>query len=142
MPKKNGAVKAKNVTKDEAEFIQRHQESLSKTTQRAKWLHDPEEHEDKPGQSLATRSHDVIRHWADDRGAKPATVHGTERERRPGVLRFNFPGYGGESLEEVNWDDWFRTFDDRELVFIFQEHRRNGGASNFFKLDSPHREEG
>jgi len=71
---------------------------LSKTTQRAKWIHSSDEHEDRPGQSLATQSHEVIKHWAEQRNATPATVPGTEHGGHPGVLRFNFPGYGGESL--------------------------------------------
>lgn len=138
--KQNPQVKAKNVTPEEAQFIADHADQLSKTTQRAKWLHSPQEHEDKPGQSLATRSHEVIQYWAEERGGRPATVPGTEHEDRPGVLRFNFPDFGGRELKEVSWDEWFRSFDERELVFVFQEHMRNGTQSNFFRFDSPHRE--
>jgi hypothetical protein len=29
-----------------------------------------------------------------------------------------------------------------EVVFLFQEHKRDGSESNFFRLDSPEREEG
>lgn len=133
-------VAATNVTPEEARFIARHADALSRTTQRAKWVRLPSEHEDRPGQSLATRSHEVIQRWAKERGAKPATIARTEREGRPGVLRFNFPGYGGRSLQEIRWDQWFRSFDDRELVFVFQEHKRDGSQSNFFQLDNPNRE--
>jgi hypothetical protein len=69
----------------------------------------PDEHEDYPGQTLATRNHDVIRRWAEARGAIPATVPDTERDGRPGVLTFDFPGYGGERLRHISWDEWFRT---------------------------------
>ena len=59
------------------------------------------------------------------------------------MLRFDFPGYDeGGKLEEIGWDDWFETFDARDLVFVYQEHLKNGNQSNFFKMDSPHREEG
>ncbi len=133
-------VKAKNVTPDEARFIAEHADQLSKTTQSAKWLHTSREHEDQPGQSLATRSHEVIRHWAEERGGRPATVPGTEYDGHPGVLRFNFPSFGGRALKDVSWNEWFGTFDNRELVFVFQEHKRNGTQSNFFRFDSPHRE--
>ncbi len=61
----------------------------------------------------------VIQHWAAERGAQPATVPGTQHDGRAGVLRFNFAGYGGRDLEEIDWEDWFATFDDRELVFVF-----------------------
>lgn len=101
----------------------------------------PEDHEEYPGKSLITTNHDVIRRWAEDRGAVPATVPGTEHEGRPGVLRFDFPGYGGESLQHISWEDWFDSFDTRELNFIFQEHTKDGSQSNFFQLDNPYREQ-
>jgi hemerythrin superfamily protein len=125
-----------------AEDNEAHQASgkqkLSGTTRRAKWISSPEEHEDRPGQSLATRSHEVIRHWAEERRAAPATTPGTDPQR-PRVLRFNFPGFD-KDLQEVSWDAWFGTFDERDLVFVFQEHMKAGNPSNFFKLDSPGRE--
>lgn len=106
-----------------------------------KWIENPNEHEDHNGQSLATKNQDVIKRWAEERGAKPATVPGTERDERPGVLRFDFPGYGGQSLKEVSWDDWFWTFNERDLTFLFQEHLKNGNQSNFFRLENPRRED-
>lgn len=138
--RKTPAIAARNVTPAEMAFIRRHADQLSKTTLRAKWLHSPDQREDRPGQSLATRAHEVIEHWAEERGARPATVPGTEHDDRPGVLRFDFPGYGGDRLQKISWKDWFRSFDARELVFLFQEHKRDGHQSNFFKLDSPERE--
>lgn len=134
------SVAAKNVTEEEARFLEKHKDSLSKTTLRAKWIHSADEHEDHPGQSLATRSHEVIQHWAEERGGQPATVPGTEHSGRPGVLRFDFPGYGGQALEIISWDEWFKTFDQRQLVFIFQEHTTDGRMSNFFQMDNPKRE--
>jgi hypothetical protein len=113
---------------------------LSRSTLRAKWLASPDEHEDYPGQTLATRNHDVIRRWADERQAVPATVPGTEHDGRPGVLTFDFPGYGGERLQPIDWEEWFRAFDERNLVFLFQEHVNNGRMSNHFHFDSPERE--
>jgi hemerythrin superfamily protein len=115
-----------------------HQDGLSRTTMRAKWINAADEHEDRPGQSLATRSHEVIRRWAEERQAAPATTPGGDPER-PRVLRFNFPGYD-RKLQEISWDAWFGTFDERDLVFIYQEHMKAGNPSNFFKFDSPERE--
>ncbi len=129
-----------NANQEERQLLAEHGDELSKTTQRAKWIHSPNEHEDRPGQTLATRSHDVIRGWAEQRHAEPATVPGTEHGTRAGVLRFNFPGYGGQSLRALDWDEWFQTFDDRNLVFLFQEHQKAGNESNFFHLDSTERE--
>jgi hypothetical protein len=100
-----------------------------------------EPEEEYPGQSLVTKDHDVIRRWAEERGAVPATVPGTEHDGRLGVLRLDFPGYGGERLEHVSWDDWFRSFDERDLEFVYQEHLKSGQKSNFFKVRNPHGDE-
>jgi hypothetical protein len=110
------------------------------TTQQAKWIHVVSQHEDHPGQTLATREHAVIQHWAAERQAEPAAVPGTEHGDHLGVLQFDFPGYGGQDLKRVSWEEWFKTFDERQLVFLYQEHKRDGATSNFFHLDSPERE--
>ena len=100
-----------------------------------KWIDTPEEHEDRAGQSLATRNHEVIIKWAEERNARPVTVPGTGRgDATAGVLRLDFPGYGGSELEEISWDEWLESFDKRKVTFIFQEHIKNGNKSNFFKI--------
>jgi len=90
--------------------------------------------EDYRGQTLVTRDHDVIRAWADARGAVPATVPGRTSRQKPRVLRLDFPGYGGGNLREVSWEDWFVTFDERDLDAVYQEHTSDGRRSNFFRL--------
>jgi hypothetical protein len=135
-------ITARNTTTEERQFLNRNARWLSPSTLRAKWIHGTSEHEDRPGQTLATRDPNVIQAWAQARRAKPATV-GRRSNDRPRTLRLDFPGYeGGRRLETVDWKDWLRTFQERDLVFLFQEHRRNGGDSNFFRLDSPKRERG
>ncbi|WP_228838707.1 hypothetical protein [Nocardia amamiensis] len=84
-----------------------------------------------------TRNHDVIRRWAQQRGARPATVPGSEYDGRLGVLRFDFPGYGGAVLRRVGWDEWFATFDARKLRFWYQERNADGSPSNFNRLEAP-----
>jgi len=106
----------------------------------AGWIESPDEHEDHPGQTLATRNHDVIRRWAEERGAQPGTVPGAEHDGSLGVLTFDFPGFGGERLWRMGWDEWLRTFDERNLVFTFQEHLKGGRPSNHFNFDNPKRE--
>lgn len=103
----------------------------------AKWINSPDEHEDHLGQTLATHNHDVIRRWAEERQATPSTVPGSEHEGHVGVLRFDFPGYRGDRLQHISWDEWFKAFDARNLVFLFQEHLRDGHHSNFFRLVNP-----
>ncbi|MFG2163640.1 hypothetical protein [Micromonospora chersina] len=89
-----------------------------------------------------TTNHEVIQRWAQARNAKPATIAGTERGDRPGVLTFNIPGYRESSrIREVSWDDWFRTFDSRGLNLIYQEQMRDGRQSNFFRTENPNRED-
>lgn len=101
------------------------------------------ERPDRPGRSLVTTNHEVIRNWARARDAEPATISGTEREGRAGVLTFNFPGYReGGKLRKISWTEWFDTFDTRQLNFIYQETRTNGQPSNFFRTESPGREDG
>ncbi|MFG1843962.1 hypothetical protein HXZ27_28370 [Micromonospora carbonacea subsp. aurantiaca] len=98
---------------------------------------------ERPGRSLVTTNHDVIRRWARERNARPATIAGTERNGRAGVLTFNLPGYRESSrMREITWDEWFRTFDGRRLNLIYQEQLRDGRQSNFFRTESPDREDG
>jgi len=138
-------ITARNINPDDRRWIDQRARQLSPSTLRAKWIHSPQEHEDRPGQTLATREPDVIRTWAEDRSATPATV-GRRDGERPRTLRFDFDRSDGSNgtrrLQPVDWDAWIATFRDRDLVFLYQEHRRDGGDSNFFRLDSPEREEG
>jgi hypothetical protein len=83
-----------------------------------------------------TTDHDEIRRWVEQHGGKPAIVRGT-RDDGGGVLRIDFPGGAGEDeLEPVDWDEWFRIFDDRGLAFLYQEEKADGEDSTFFKLVS------
>ncbi|MDP8928257.1 MAG: hypothetical protein M3O70_06695 [Actinomycetota bacterium] len=114
----------------------------SDTVERAKAINSPDEHEDYEGQTLVTTNHEVIKRWAEERGGVPSTVPGTEHGDHLGVLRFQFPGFGSDDLTEVTWEEFFDTFDQRQLNFIFQEHTSDGNESNFSRFESPHRETG
>src|SRR5438045_6247485 len=88
-------------------------------------------------QSTVTTDHDEIRSWAEERGARPACVRGTGGGDDPGMIRLDFPGYSGaDSLEEISWDDWFRSFDENGLALLHQETTAGGEKSNFNKLVS------
>lgn len=123
------------------EYREKYGEKLADSVRRAKWVSAVDEHEDHKGQALVTRDHAVIKRWAEKRGARPATISGTEHDGRVGTLRFDFPG-GAEAdrLEHMSWDQWSETFDERELVMMYQEHRSDGAESNFYRFDNPHRE--
>lgn len=72
------------------------------------------------------------------RGGKPATTPGGDPQT-PRVLRFDFPDYD-KGLQPVSWEAWFKVFEERGLVFLFQQHLKSGKQSNFFRVDSPQRE--
>jgi hypothetical protein len=112
----------------------------SKSLKYAQEVTSPKDEPERPGRSLATTNHEVIKRWAEDRDARPATVEGTEHGDHLGVLRFDF-GDKTERLREVSWDEWFETFDERRLNFIYQEQRSDGRQSNFFRMESPERED-
>ena len=52
-----------------------------------------------------------------------------------GMIRLDFPGYSGaESLEAIDWDDWFEKFDERNLSLLVQDKTIRGQKSNFNTL--------
>ena len=74
-----------------------------------------------------TTNHAEIRKWVEDRKGHPARVKGTE------VLRIDYPGFSGEdTLEPIEWDEFFQTFEDRKLAFLYEDEK----DSRFSKLIS------
>jgi hypothetical protein len=116
-------------------------DQTSKSIRYSQEIASPEEDPERPGRSLVTTHHDVIRQWAEARDAVPATVEGTEHGDHLGVLRLDFGG-DSDTLRHVSWEEWFDTFDARRLNFLYQEERKDGTPSNFFRLESPDREDG
>src|SRR5689334_21920058 len=88
-------------------------------------------------QSRVTTDHEEIRRWAEERGARPACVRGTGNNDDVGILRLDFPGYSGQqSLQHIDWDEFFEKFDERGLALLYQETTAGGEKSNFNKLIS------
>jgi hemerythrin superfamily protein len=137
---KDGEESAEQAAREDKEFLDENAEGLSRTAQRAKWVQTPGEGPDRDGQTLATRRIEVVQAWAEARKARPATTPGGDTER-PRVLRLDFPDYD-DRLEEVSWEAWGSVFEERQLVFLYQETMSSGKQSNFFQLDSPEREDG
>ncbi|MGH3140968.1 MAG: Rho termination factor N-terminal domain-containing protein, partial [Gaiellales bacterium] len=119
-------------------YLARHRDGLSRSTQHAHWIESVDQHADRPGETLATRNPEVIRRWAEERCGRPATSP-KGNTARPRVLRIDFPDYD-RSLRELSWDAWFKVFQARDLVFLYQERMSKGHPSNFFRLDNPRRE--
>jgi hypothetical protein len=82
-----------------------------------------------------TTDHNEIRRWIESHGGRPAAVAATMKADDAGILRVDF-GPPEDSLEEISWDDFFDTFEDRELAFLYQDKGDDGGASRFFKFVS------
>lgn len=96
---------------------------------------------EQTGRSLRTKDHKEINRWVMERSAVPSTVPGTAHDGRLGVLRFDFPGFDGRELRHVTWEEFLGTFDQRQLTFLYQETLKSGKQSNFFRFDSPDRED-
>jgi hypothetical protein len=83
--------------------------------------------------SYTTTDHQVIRAWAEARGGAPAQVEDTGNSSGDaGVLRIEFGD--SDQLDEVDWEPFFRTFDDRKLAFVYQERTSDGSISRFNKF--------
>ena len=58
---------------------------------------------------------------------------GKARER--GILRIDYPDYSGaETLERIEWDDFFDKFEKEKLAFLYQDETAGGECSRFSKL--------
>ena len=86
--------------------------------------------------SKQTTDHQKIRRWAEARDGKPARVRSTGSDDDPGLLRIDFPegGEDEEELEEITWDEFFEKFDEKGLVFVYQEKTAAGDKSRFNKF--------
>ena len=61
-----------------------------------------------------TRDHQVIRTWAEARGARPARVKGTQ------VLRLVFDRMS-PNWESIGWDQFFTLFDGSGQSFLYDD---------------------
>jgi hypothetical protein len=85
--------------------------------------------------SQATTDHTVIRRWIETRKGHPSVVRATANSKQggAGLLRVDF-GTPEDSLEEIGWDDFFDTFDQSGLAFLFQDKTSSGRTSRFHKF--------
>jgi hypothetical protein len=84
---------------------------------------------------IKTKDHEKIRRWAEERAGKPAVVAGTEEEVPGGVLRIDFGARElDENLCEVTWDNFFQTFDQHGLRFVYEEATDDGEPSRFCRF--------
>jgi len=82
-----------------------------------------------------TRDHEVIRKWVEERGGRPAAVKRAKGRGDLGSLCIDLPGFTtAESLEVLDWDDFFERFDHHGLAFIYEDRTHDGELSRFSKL--------
>ena len=88
------------------------------------------------GESKITTDHEEIRKWTEERGGKPAVVVSTlGKGEGVGVIRIKFPEYSEDkTLKEISWESFFKTFEEKNLAFLFQEETKTGQKSRFFKF--------
>lgn len=82
--------------------------------------------------SHTTTNHSEIRKWTESRGGRPAVVKGTEGGDGEGILRIEFRH--ADKLEDIDWEEFFETFEDRKLAFLYQDKTSDGKQSRFFKF--------
>jgi hemerythrin superfamily protein len=84
-----------------------------------------------------TRDHEIIRKWVEERGGRPAAMKRAKGRGDLGTLCIDLPGYTTEeSLEVLDWDDFFERFDHHGLAFIYEDRTLDGALSRFSKLVS------
>jgi hypothetical protein len=80
--------------------------------------------------ATTTTDHDEIRKWAEARDGHPARV---KNRGEGGILRIDF-GEPEESLEIIDWDEFFEIFEQNKLAFLHQDKTKDGATSRFNKF--------
>jgi hypothetical protein len=80
-------------------------------------------------EATTTTNHDEIRRWVEERDGRPAVVR---TGGKGGILRIDF-GEPEDSLEPIEWDEFFRIFDENNLAFLHQD-KKEDGQSRFNKF--------
>src|SRR3954452_22836941 len=97
------------------------------------------EHDHDEISVVATQDPELIRRWAERRGAEPATGEATETG--PGTvhvqdgdagIRFNFPGVG--RYRPIAWDEWLGNFVQHELIFVYERDTPGKTPSSRYRL--------
>jgi hypothetical protein len=88
---------------------------------------------------VSTRDHEVIKHWAAQRQAQPATGEATSsgpatvnvNDGGAGI-RFNFPGSG--SYRPISWEEWLSNFDHYLCAFVYETGAPQETLSNRYRI--------
>ncbi|UPM44655.1 hypothetical protein [Halocatena salina] len=90
-----------------------------------------------PGESQTTTDHQEIRQWVEERGDQPAYVESTESGDSR-LLRIDFPDQDDDEgiPDDISWDEFFETFEENDLTFLYQDETSEGDTSYFNKFVS------
>jgi hypothetical protein len=92
-----------------------------------------------PGKVLTTDNRELIREWAAERDAQPATGEATDsgpatvdvRDGGAGI-RFNFPG--AARFRPISWEEWFDNFTRYDLMFVYEDDVPGQTPSGRYRL--------
>jgi hypothetical protein len=97
--------------------------------------------------SVVTRDQLIIREWASQHGAQPATGEATASGPATIVatdggvgIRFNFPGFA--PFRPIGWEEWFAHFDKHQLQFVFEEQDTSQVAARAHQIFESHGDDG
>ena len=101
---------------------------------------DHQNERDQPvGAIVATDDYQLIRDWAREHSAEPATGEATEsgpatvdvKDGGAGI-RFNFPA--AARFRPISWDEWFRNFQQHELLFVYERTAPDKTPSGRYRM--------
>jgi hypothetical protein len=89
-------------------------------------------------QVVFTRDHAVIRRWAEQHQAEPATGEATSsgpatvnvKDGGAGI-RFNFPGVS--AFRPISWEEWLANFERHECAFVY-DNEATTPLSNRYRI--------
>ncbi|WP_276301064.1 hypothetical protein [Halorussus lipolyticus] len=94
---------------------------------------DSETHRESDDDKNVTTDRETIRTWIEDSGAKPGYRTTDAGDREPYIY---YPGEeDDENVEETDWDDFHRDFDDHELALVRHADRPKEGREQFELVD-------
>lgn len=92
-----------------------------------------------PGSILATDDPRLIREWAAQHSAQPATGEATESgpatvnvQDGGAGIRFNFPAAG--IFRPISWDEWFQNFNQYDLLFVYERDAPGATPSGRYRI--------
>jgi hypothetical protein len=87
-------------------------------------------------QVVFTRDHALIRRWAEEHQAEPATGEATStgpatinvKDGGAGI-RFNFPGMG--AFRPITWEEWLANFERHECAFVYDNEAKKPPSNRY-----------